>query len=242
MPLRHPDLIEDALVEIGLATVVTDTLGRVTRMNAVAEALTGWPQAEAEGRPLEGVFHTEHEATRLPATQAVAEVLVTGVALGLSDHTVLVARGGRERRIDHGAAPVRDGAGVVAGAVVVFCDVDARLRALRGVEEAGAFAQGIVQTVREPLMVLDAELRVRSANPSFYRTFGADPVETEGRSVFELGDRQWDIPALRVLLEEVLPSQRHFDDFEVDHDFKGLGRRWMVRTPAGCRRRGGGRS
>ena len=68
MPLSHPDLIVDALVEIGLATVVTDTLGRVTRMNAVAEALTGWPLAEAEGQPLEGVFHTEHEATRLPAT------------------------------------------------------------------------------------------------------------------------------------------------------------------------------
>ena len=228
MPLRHPDAIPDALVEIGLATVVTDARGLVTRMNAVAEALTGWPLAEAEGRPLAGVFHTEHEATRLPATHAVTEVLVTGVAVGLSDHTVLVARGGRERRIDHGAAPVRDAAGAVAGAVVVFCDVGERLRALRGVEEAGAFAQGIVQTVREPLLVLDAGLRVRSANPSFYRTFRVDPAETEGRSVFDLGDRQWDIPALRVLLEEVLPRQRHFDDFEVDHDFKGLGRRWMV--------------
>ena len=145
MTPNQPDAIPDALVAIGLATVVTDAFGRVTRMNAVAEALTGWPQAEAEGRPLGGVFHTEDEATRRPATPAVADVLVTGVAVGLSDHTVLVARGGRERRIDHGAAPVRDAAGAVAGSVVVFCDVGERVRALRGVEEAGAFAQGIVR-------------------------------------------------------------------------------------------------
>src|SRR4029079_19756512 len=93
---------------------------------------------------------------------------------------------------------------------------------------ARAFAEGIVATVREPLVVLDADLRVRMANRSFYRTFRVDPEDTEGRSLFDLGNRQWDIPRLRELLEEVLPRDSHFNDLEVDHDFEGIGRRSMV--------------
>ena len=77
-------------------------------------------------------------------------------------------------------------------------------------------------------MVLDADLRVRTANRSFYQTFRVDPDETEGRSLFDLGNRQWDIPRLRELLEEILPRDSHFNDFEVDHEFEGIGRRSMV--------------
>ncbi len=224
----HADWVRSALVGIGVATIVTDQEGRILSMNAVAESLTGWSQGEAVGQPVGTVFRIKNESTRLPATDPATEVLASGTAVDLADHTVLIARGGGELRIDHGADAVRDTSGAVVGAVLVFCDVSARHRATQGVEEARAFAEGIVNTVREPLVVLDADLRVRTANRSFYQTFGVTAPQTEGRSLFDLGDRQWDIPRLRELLEEVLPRDSHFSDFEVDQEFEGIGWRSMV--------------
>ena len=71
---------------------------------------------------------------------------------------------------------------------------------------ARVFAQSIVDTVREPLLILNADLHVKSANRSFYETFRVEPPETEGRFIYDLGDGQWDIPALRTLLEEIIPK------------------------------------
>ncbi|MHB1840522.1 MAG: sensor histidine kinase, partial [Acidobacteriaceae bacterium] len=90
------------------------------------------------------------------------------------------------------------------------------------------YAENIVDTVREPLLVLDAGLRVQSANRSFYQTFRVTPQETEGKPLYELGNGQWDIPALRPLLAEILPQHTSFQDFEVEEDFPGIGRRTML--------------
>ena len=89
-------------------------------------------------------------------------------------------------------------------------------------------ADSIVDTVREPMLVLNADLRVRKANRSFYRTFRVTPEETVGRLVYDLGNQQWDIPWLRKLLEEVLPKDSAFDDFEVEHVFPTIGRKYML--------------
>jgi PAS domain S-box-containing protein len=94
-------------------------------------------------------------------------------------------------------------------------------------EEIREFAEGVVDTVREPLVVLDADLRIISANRSFYKTFKVRPGETEGQLLYDLGNRQWDIPKLRELLEEILPKDTTFDNFEVEHEFKIIGRRVM---------------
>src|SRR3954451_7818403 len=91
-------------------------------------------------------------------------------------------------------------------------------------------ADSIVDTVREPMLVLSADLRVRRANRSFYRTFRVTPGETVDRLVYDLGNQQWDIPWLRKLLEEVLPKDTAFDDFEVDHVFQAIGRKYMLLT------------
>ncbi len=93
---------------------------------------------------------------------------------------------------------------------------------------AQEYAQSIVDTVRESILVLDQDLRVVSANRSFYRTFKVTLQETEGQLVYNLGDDQWDIPELRRLLESVLPEQESFDDFEVTHRFESLGERVML--------------
>ena len=95
-----------------------------------------------------------------------------------------------------------------------------------------AFANSIVETVRHPLLLLDGQLRVQSANAAFYRTFSIGKVETVGSLVFDLDRREWDIPRLRTLLQEVL-SGGSFEDFEVKHDFPRLGRRVMLLNARG---------
>jgi len=89
-------------------------------------------------------------------------------------------------------------------------------------------ADSIVDTVREPLLVLGADLKVWRANRSFYRTFAVTPEETIDRLVYDLGNGQWDIPRLRTLLEEILPQNTSFDDFEVTHEFPSIGRKVML--------------
>jgi signal transduction histidine kinase len=89
-------------------------------------------------------------------------------------------------------------------------------------------AESIVETVREPLLVLDGDLVVRLANRSFYRTFQVPPDETINHLLYNLGGGQWDIPRLRLLLEEILPQNSHFDDFEVEHDFPTVGPKVML--------------
>jgi len=91
-------------------------------------------------------------------------------------------------------------------------------------QETREYAESIVETVREPLVVLDADLRVISANRSFYEIFKTKPGETAGQLLYDLGNRQWNIPKLRKLLEETLPTGTAFDNFEVEHEFKTIGR------------------
>ena len=91
-----------------------------------------------------------------------------------------------------------------------------------------SYAQDIVNTVREPLLMLDAALRVRSANRAFYQTFQVSPRETEDRLIYELGNGQWDIPDLRTLLEDIVPRSSAFNDFELEHDFPAIGQRVML--------------
>src|SRR6266487_5410963 len=96
------------------------------------------------------------------------------------------------------------------------------------VEDIETYAQDIVDTVREPLLMLDTALRVRSANRAFYQTFHVSSDETENRLIYELGNGQWDIPDLRTLLEDVVPKSSVFNDFELEHTFPIIGRRVML--------------
>jgi two-component system CheB/CheR fusion protein len=95
-------------------------------------------------------------------------------------------------------------------------------------QAARAYAEDIVETIREPLLVLDADLRVQRANPAFYQFFQIEPAETEQRLLFDLQDRQWDIPALRTLLEELLPTNHAFTNYVMEHTFARIGWKSMV--------------
>src|SRR5688500_17158110 len=96
------------------------------------------------------------------------------------------------------------------------------------VEDIQNYALNIVDTVREPLLILDTTLRVRSANRAFYQTFHVSSAETENRLIYELGNGQWDIPDLRRLLEDIVPKSSVFNDFELEHDFPTIGRKVML--------------
>jgi signal transduction histidine kinase/DNA-binding response OmpR family regulator len=112
--------------------------------------------------------------------------------------------------------------------VLAMEDVTERRQAEADFRAIETYAQDIVDTVREPLLILDTTLRVQSGNRAFYHTFKVSPAETENRLIYELGNGQWDIPALRTLLEDIVPKSSVFNDFELEHDFPALGRRVML--------------
>ncbi len=107
-------------------------------------------------------------------------------------------------------------------------DVTERRRSQALLEQIETYAQDVVDTVREPLLILDSSLRVHSANRAFYQTFHVSSEETENRLIYELGNGQWDIPDLRTLLEDIVPKSSVFNDFELEHDFPVIGRRVML--------------
>ena len=101
-------------------------------------------------------------------------------------------------------------------------------RVEQALTELREYAENIVATVREPLVVLDADLRIASTNHSFYEVFAVKPEETEGQFIYDLGNRQWNIPRLRELLEEIIPKKNTFEGFRMEHDFPSIGRRIML--------------
>lgn len=109
----------------------------------------------------------------------------------------------------------------------MFVDIDPLKRMLKAAEEARDYAEGMIETVREPLLVLDGDLRVQRATSSFYETFQVTRGETEGRLLYDLGNGQWNLPKLRELVGEALFRNASFQDLEVEHEFPHIGRRTM---------------
>jgi two-component sensor histidine kinase/PAS domain-containing protein len=120
------------------------------------------------------------------------------------------------------------GGGALDRILLAIADTTEREQLLLDLEGRREFAEKLIDSVREGLVVLGWDLRVRSANQSFYRTFGVVPAETEGRLIYELGNGQWKIPRLRTLLEDILPRETRLDDFEVEHEFGRIGQRIML--------------
>jgi hypothetical protein len=94
--------------------------------------------------------------------------------------------------------------------------------------ESWTYIKTVVDIVREPILILDKDFRIMAANESFYRTFQVEPKETEKKLIYELGNGQWNISALRKLLEDILPKNTFFKGFEVSHDFPVIGRKIMI--------------
>jgi chemotaxis methyl-accepting protein methylase/chemotaxis response regulator CheB len=117
---------------------------------------------------------------------------------------------------------------IIAGVVMTFTDITARVNAEEAVNKARTLAEGIVDTVLEPLVVLDASLKVVSASRSFYDYFKEEPENTIGRLIYDIGNQQWNIAALRELLETILPQQQSFEGYVMAHTFPVIGLQKMV--------------
>ena len=168
---------QTTLESIGDAVIACDIGGMVTFMNAVAQKLTGWTLDDAMGKPLETVFHIVHEKTRSIAENPVEKVRRMGQVIGLANHTVLIARGGREYMIDDSAAPIMSGAGEMIGVVLVFRDVTEERRiqnALVASEKlavAGRLAASIAHEIHNPLdSVANLHFLLRQENDPEQRT------------------------------------------------------------------------
>jgi two-component system CheB/CheR fusion protein len=116
----------------------------------------------------------------------------------------------------------------VDGVVLTFLDINELKLAAETIDAARRYAEAIVETLRQPLLVLDAGLSVHSANRAFYQTFRLTPAETERRRIYDLQGGQWDSPELRTLLEDLLPERDQLNDFAIEHSFGAAGRRILL--------------
>ncbi|HWC97356.1 MAG TPA: PAS domain S-box protein, partial [Candidatus Sulfopaludibacter sp.] len=166
-------MLSATLSSIGDAVVATDRDGRVTFLNSVAEALTGWPRNEAVGKPASEIIHLIDERTRAAIDSPVARAIGERVIVGVQDHVALVSRSGAEVPVEHSAAPVRDEAGAVRGAILVFRDINKRRQTeeqathAQKMEAVGRLAGGVAGDFNNVLTVITgyAEL-MRSEIPS----------------------------------------------------------------------------
>ena len=179
---RSEQSLQTTLYSIGDGVLATDEQARVTRVNPVAERLTGWSETEAVGRPIGEVFHIINEQTRAPAVNPVARVLAEGVVVGLANHTALISRSGSECPIADSGAPILDEQGKPAGAVLVFRDVSEGRRAEEALRQSEEKLRLMISSVRDyALYMLDPAGRVASWNPGAELIKGYRSEEILGR-------------------------------------------------------------
>jgi PAS domain S-box-containing protein len=205
--------LDNLLTSTNIATLFLDTRLRIRRFTPAATRLFNLIPSDV-GRSLGDIAQQFADPALLSDAAAVLEEPI-------APQREVQAYDGRwyVRQV----LPYRTRTNQTEGVVITFSDV-----AAQALQEARLYAESIVDTVREPLLVLDGDLRVQSANQSFYATFQVRRDETVGRSLYELDNHAWDIPQLRMLLGKVLPKQHVLNDFEVEHDFGSIGRRSML--------------
>lgn len=219
------------LHSIGDGVLATDTRACITRMNPVAERLSGWPIAEARGRPVGEVFRIVHEQTRAPAELPVAKVLVSGEVQGLTNHTVLIARDGAECPIANSAAPIRDSRGHLSGVVLVFRDVTMARREQRTIQQQNELLEArvrertaqllasedhlrsVMSSVPAMIAYVDAQQRYVYVNQQYVDRFAPGRADISGCTVREvLGESRYAIAA--PLIAKVLDGQSQSYDWE----------------------------
>lgn len=212
---RQREQLHVTLSSIGDAVIVTDRNGLVTFMNPVAVALTGWEPHEAAGQPLERVFRIVNEETRQPVENPASKVLREGVVVGLANHTVLIARDGREIPIDDSGAPIQGQGEEIAGVVLVFRDVTESRRAV----EARLHLAAIVESSDDAIISKDLGGIITSWNRGAERLYGYTAREIVGKplSLIVPADHPDELPAL---MERIERGERieHFETVRVRKD------------------------
>lgn len=226
---RNEENLAVTLYSIGDAVLATDTGGNVTRMNRVAEQLTGWTQTQACNRPIAEVFRIINEETRLPAQIPVEDVLASGEIKGLANHTVLIARDGSERPIADSAAPIHDRSGGIRGVVLVFRDVSAEHAAAKALRESESRYRTLFDSIDEGFCVIEmifdddgkpVDYRFVQINPAFERQTGlSDALGKRMRELAPAHEAHWfEIYGRIALTGEPLRFQNRAEQLQRTYD------------------------
>lgn len=201
-----------------------DADGMIQETNITGSQLLGMERRLLTGKPLvefvadsesKGVFARHLADVLLNQGMLRCEIRLKG-----EDGTVIH---GQLQSVTVGSLEGRGGyvlSSIVDGTVAKLLEME--------IQDAREYAESIVEAVREPLVVLNSRLKILTANNSFYDTFKVTPEETIGQFIYELGNRQWDIPKLRILFEDILPHNTAFNGYEVEHDFLGIGQKTIL--------------
>ena len=218
--------MNNLLAGTGIGTIFVDHQLHIQRFTPAATQIISLIQTDI-GRPVSDI------ASRLAGYDRLAEDVRVVLDTLIPKEAEVQAREGQWYLMR--ILPYRTLENVIEGAVVSFVEItkqkelQEQLQELaRIAQKAQDYAENIVDTIHEPLLVLTADLKVASANSSFYEFFHVAPEEAIGRSLYDLGNNQWNIPELRKLLEEILPQKTSFKGFRVTRDFPAIGRRTMI--------------
>jgi PAS domain S-box-containing protein len=221
----YPQLYELLVSELtDYAVFLMDYGGCLVSWNPGVERLFGYTEGEWLGQPAKIIFTPEDQSQGKPQEE-LSKAIRDGRAPDIRWH---VRKDGSRLYVEGTLVALRDEAGLLLGFSKVMRDITERKERELQLQDAVAYAENIVDTMRVPMLVLDSSLRVRSANRSFYQTFRVSKEAIEHQLLHELGSGQWNIPALRELLERVLSQQTTVEGFEVEREFPGIGQKVML--------------
>jgi two-component system CheB/CheR fusion protein len=210
--------LNNLLASTDIGTVFLDTRLQIRRFTPSVARIFNLIRSDI-GRPIGDItLKTDYGTLSGDVREVLASLVPKECEIKTTDGTWFAVRILPYRTVDN----------VIDGVVITFIDITTLKEATLAEKDARVFAEGIIDTVREPLVVLDEDMRVISANKSFFGKFKVQEDDTINRSIFDLGNRQWDIPDLRKLLNTILPEKTEFQDFEVKHDFPFIGKKTML--------------
>ncbi|MFZ4860161.1 MAG: ATP-binding protein [Desulfuromonadaceae bacterium] len=212
----HPPRFTIAVRDHGPGIAELDTIleGRYTSRTGMGMGIVG-------SRRLLEYFHIDTSPGR-GTTVTLGKSLPLNAPAGTP---VMLRRIADALAANHSASPMEE---IRAQNQELVVELTARKLLETEIRDAREYAENIVETVRQPLLVLNSDLKILTANHSFYDTFKVTPENTIGNFIYDLGNRQWNIPRLRILLDEILPLQTVIDSYEVEHDFPDIGRKSVL--------------
>ncbi|MBN2591827.1 MAG: PAS domain-containing protein [Sedimentisphaerales bacterium] len=205
------DDLNNLLASTNIATVFLDTELKIKRFTPESRNLFKFIESDT-GRPLDNIVNKlEYVNLEADMEKVLKTLEKIECEVQTKDGLWLLVK----------IAPYRTTENVIDGVVITIFDISKE-------KEAQRYAESIFEMVRQPMLVLDKELKVLSANRAFYRTFAAKSQETEGKFIYDIGNGQWDIPKLRKLLKNILSKNTFFEDFEVEYKFPGIDTKKMI--------------
>jgi len=223
--LRSEENLAITLQSIGDAVIATDAQGYISRMNPIAERMTGWPLAEATGQPLERVFRIINACNREPRSNPVDLVMRSGQVVSLASQTMLIARDNTEYHISDSAAPIRDSAGNVVGVVLVFSDVSERYHSEAALRNANERIRRTFKLIPDPVTLQTADGILVDCSDAFCDITGFSREEIINHNTLELG--LWVDPDARDRMRDELLEKGQIDNFEFqmrcrNHDIRTM--------------------